>query len=284
MIVFFGTGWLGANFVRAFLRRGETVHVWNRTAEKARALEAEGAKAFDDPAEAARGAARVHLTLSDDASVDDVLERARSGFGPAVSIVDHTTTSPTGTRARVRRWDERQIAFQHAPVFMGPQNALEGSGVMMASGDKGRFDALAPELAKMTGKLVYLGPAPDRAAAFKLFGNLFLIMLTGGIGDVLALAKAVGVEPAEAAKIFDLFNPATQVGGRVKRVLDGDLTKPSWELSMARKDARLMMTEAEQAGVALTVVPAIAALMDRYIAQGHGNHDWMVIARDALGH
>jgi 3-hydroxyisobutyrate dehydrogenase len=166
---------------------------------------------------------------------------------------------------------------------MGPQNALEGSGAMMASGDKGRFDALAPELAKMTGKLVYLGPASDRAAAFKLFGNLFLIMLTGGIGDVLALAKAVGVEPAEAAKIFDLFNPATQVGGRVKRVLDGDLTKPSWELSMARKDARLMMTEAEQAGVALTVVPAIAALMDRYIAQGHGSEDWMIIARDAMG-
>jgi 3-hydroxyisobutyrate dehydrogenase len=283
MIAFFGTGWLGANFVRAFLRRGETVHVWNRTPEKARALEAEGAKAFDDPAEAARGAARIHLTLSDDASVDDVLERARVGFAPGVHVVDHTTTTPTGTLARVRRWDERQIAFQHAPVFMGPQNALEGSGAMLGSGDKARFEALVPELAKMTGKLVYLGGAPERAAAFKLFGNLFLMTLTGAIGDVFALAKAVGVEPAQAATIFDIFNPATQVGARAKRALEGDLTKPSWELAMARKDARLMMTEAEQAGVALTVVPAMAALMDRYIAEGHGKEDWMIIARDALG-
>jgi 3-hydroxyisobutyrate dehydrogenase len=283
MIAFFGTGWLGANFVRAFLRRGETVNVWNRTAAKARALEAEGAKAFDDPAEAARGAARVHLTLSDDAAVDDVLERARVGFEPSVYVVDHTTTTPTATRARVRRWEERQVAFQHAPVFMGPQNALEGSGTMLASGDKARFEALVPELAKMTGKLVFLGPVPERAAAFKLLGNLFLMSLTGAVGDVLALGKAVGVEPAQAATIFEIFNPATQVGARVKRVLEGDLTKPSWELSMARKDARLMMTEAEQAGVALTLVPAIAALMDRHIAQGHGNDDWMIIARDAIG-
>ena len=64
-IAFFGMGLLGANFVRALLRRGETVHVWNRSVEKARALEGDGAKSFDDPAEAARGATRVHLTLSD---------------------------------------------------------------------------------------------------------------------------------------------------------------------------------------------------------------------------
>jgi len=46
---------------------------------------------------------------------------------------------------------------------MGQKNALESSGVMMASGDKARFDALEPHLAKMTGKLVYLGPLPERA-------------------------------------------------------------------------------------------------------------------------
>src|SRR5579871_3276725 len=123
MIAFLGTGLLGANFTRALLRRGESVQVWNRTPAKARALEADGAKAFDDPADAVRGAARVHLTLSDDAAVDDVLERARPGFAPGVILVDHTSTAPSGTRARAQRWEERKVAFQHAPVFMGPQNA-----------------------------------------------------------------------------------------------------------------------------------------------------------------
>ncbi len=279
-IAFFGMGLLGANFVRALLRRGETVHVWNRSVEKARALESDGAKSFDDPAEAARGATRVHLTLSDDAAVDAVLERARAGFGAGVTLVDHTTTAPTGTAARAARWAERGVAFQHAPVFMGPPNALDGTGVMLASGQRARYDALAPELSKMTGKLVWLGEAPERAAVFKLMGNAFLMALTGGIGDMLALGKSGGVAPADAMGLFDFFNPGATIGARAKRVLE--LDRASWELSMARKDARLMMEEASRAGVALTLVPAVAALMDRHIARGRGGDDWTVIAKDAL--
>ena len=59
MIAFYGMGLLGSSFVRAALRRGVEVQVWNRTASKAEALVAAGARAFADPAEAARGAERV---------------------------------------------------------------------------------------------------------------------------------------------------------------------------------------------------------------------------------
>ncbi|HTQ43427.1 MAG TPA: NAD(P)-dependent oxidoreductase [Polyangiaceae bacterium] len=282
MIAFFGTGLLGSGFVRALRRRGETVHVWNRTASKARALEADGAVAFDDPAEAARGAARVHLTLSDDHAVDDVLERARAGIGPAAVIVDHTTTSVQGAAAREKRWRERGIALQHAPVFMGPQNALESTGTMLASGDEALFRRLQPDLEKMTGKLVYLGPRPERAAAFKLMGNLFLMMMTSGITEMLSLAKAIGIPAAEAATLFDVFNPGTSIGFRVKRVLEGDFAHPSWELSMARKDARLMMEEAQRGGRTLAVLPALASEMDRWIARGHASDDWTVIAKESI--
>ncbi|HEY1693190.1 MAG TPA: NAD(P)-dependent oxidoreductase [Polyangiaceae bacterium] len=282
MIAYFGTGLLGTGFVRALRKRGEDVHVWNRTASKAKALEADGAKAFDDPADAARGAARVHLTLSDDAAVDETLERARPGFAKDVVLVDHTTTSPTGTAARAARWDERGVAFQHAPVFMGPQNALESTGIMLASGDEARFESLRPHLAKMTGKLVYLGPQPSRAACFKLFGNAFLMCMTAGIVDVLALGKALGLEAKDAATIFDAFNPAATIGARVGRILEGDFAHPSWELSMARKDARLMLEEAKRGDVSLTLIPALAAVMDRWIARGHAQDDWTVIATDVV--
>src|SRR5450631_2299877 len=104
MIAFLGAGLLGSGFVRALRGRGENVNVWNRTVAKASALEAHGAKAFADPALAVQGAARVHLALSDDVAVDDVLERARPSLAKNVVIVDHTTTSPTGTKARAERW------------------------------------------------------------------------------------------------------------------------------------------------------------------------------------
>ena len=119
MIAFFGTGLLGSGFVRALLRRGETVHVWNRTADKAHLLEAHGARVFEDPAAAAQGVTRVHLSLSDDSAVDEVLERALPGLALNTVLVDHTTTSAVGTAARVERWIARGFPFVHAPVFMG---------------------------------------------------------------------------------------------------------------------------------------------------------------------
>ena len=282
MIAFFGMGLLGSNFARASLRRGERVQVWNRTAEKAHALAPDGAIVGVDPAAAAKGAARIHVLLSDDAAVDDVLERARPGLEPGVVIVDHTTTSVSGTRERIARFQAAGITFQHVPVFMGPVNARDGTGVMLTSGDIARVEQLRPALEKMTGKLVYLGPDPTRAAAFKLFGNLFLMFVTAGLGELLTLAKSLDIPPEEAVTLFDSFNPGLTIGPRVQRVLAAQFDQPSWELAMARKDARLMLEEGERGGVPLQVLPAIAALMDRFIARGHEHDDWTVIAKDAL--
>ena len=282
MIAFLGMGLLGSNFVRALRKRGEQVQVWNRSPDKAQALAAVGAIPLSDVAQAVRGASRIHLTLSDDAAVDDVLERARPGLAAGVVLIDHTTTSPAGTRARAARWAERGVAFQHAPVFMAPQNALESSGVMLASGERARFAALEPELSKMTGKLVYLGAEPERAAAFKLLGNSFLMFLTAGITAFFGLAKGIGIAPQETANPFPHFNPAVTLPSRLARVLEARWDDPSWELAMARKDARLMLEAAEQGGSVLHVLPQIAALMDAYIARGHSRDDWTVVAKDSL--
>jgi 3-hydroxyisobutyrate dehydrogenase len=282
MLAFLGMGLLGSNFVRALRRRGEAVQVWNRSADKARALAEVGATPCADPEAAVRGAQRVHLTLSDDAAVDAVLERALPGLAPGVVIIDHTTTAPSSTRTRAQHWAERGIAFQHAPVFMAPQNALDGTGVMLASGERARFDTLISELSPMTGKVVYLGPEPERAAAFKLLGNSFLMFMTAGFADFFALAKSLGVAAPEAAKLFDFFNPAVALPARLQRILAADFANPSWELAMARKDARLMMEEAARSGGSLAVLPAIAQAMDQFIARGHGKDDWTVIAKDSL--
>jgi 3-hydroxyisobutyrate dehydrogenase len=275
-------GLLGSNFVRALRQRGEPVQVWNRSAAKAEALKEIGASVCVDPASAVRGALRVHVTLSDDAAVDDVLEQARPGLAKDVTIVDHSTTSPGGTRERALRWAERGVSFQHAPVFMGPKNALDATGVMLASGERARFEALEPALAKMTGKLLYLGEQPERAAAFKLLGNSFLMFLTAGLADFFTLAKGMNIPAKEASELFSYFNPGLTLPTRIDRMLGADFAHPSWELAMARKDARLMLEEAERAGLTLAVLPAIAKTMDAFIERGHGHDDWTVIAKDAL--
>src|SRR5437868_4262208 len=106
-IAFFGTGLMGTGFVRRLRANGHDVNVWNRTVEKARALEADGAHVFADPDTALAGAERIHLSLADDASVDAVLEPLAERIPQGTWIVDHTTTAVTPTAERVKRWDAR---------------------------------------------------------------------------------------------------------------------------------------------------------------------------------
>jgi len=282
MKAFLGTGLLGSNFVKAMLKRGETVQVWNRTASKAKALEATGAKAFDLVADAVKGATIIHLTLKDDATVNEVLESASSGFSPGAILIDHTTTSAEGAIERTNYWKEKGFTYLHAPVFMGPPNALESTGNMLVSGDQELIAQVTPELEKMTGKLINLGPETGKAAGIKLIGNLFLISLTAGLSDVLALAKGLGIDSADVASLFSNWNPGAGVPARFDKIRAGDFSKPSWELDMARKDAGLMIEAAKVNGVNLTVLPAVAAQMDKYTNEGHGSDDWSIIAKDNL--
>src|SRR6185312_4287069 len=255
-IAYFGTGLLGSGFVRAMLDRGDEVRVWNRTKTKAHALREHGAVVYDDPGQAIRGAEAIHLTLADDASVDAVLEPLAGLIARETTIVDHTTTAPTPTRERVVRWRERAIAFVHAPVFMGPKNAREATGIMMISGDAALRARVKPSLERMTGQVVELGKDPGEAAAFKLMGNLMLVFTVAGLADMYRFADAIGIAPREAHKLFSFFMPVNAINFRGKDMAHGDFT-PHWELQMARKDVRLMLEEAKRHGEDLAVLPEI---------------------------
>src|SRR5689334_20224577 len=128
-IAFFGTGLMGTGFVRGLLGRGHDVVVWNRTSAKLAPLVAEGAQAATDPAEAARGAERVFLSLSDDTAVDATLAALLPALPAEVPIIDLTTTAPLPTRARGERLRAAGRPFLHAPVFMGPDNARKAEGM-----------------------------------------------------------------------------------------------------------------------------------------------------------
>jgi 3-hydroxyisobutyrate dehydrogenase len=278
-IAFLGTGLMGTGFVRRMLAQGHAVRVWNRSTARAQALSEHGAEVYADAADAVRGATRVHLSLADDASVDAVLEPLADVIDPAAWIVDHTTTATTPTAARAARWAARGRRFVHAPVFMGPGNAADGTGVMLLSGDQATCDAVQPLLAPMSGKVVWLGAEPERAASFKLFGNLTLIGIAGVLGDVARLAHAVGIPPVDAMGLFNHFNPGTSLPVRAARIATGPFEPASFEVAMARKDVRLMIEEAGRHGVDLAVMPAIAALYDAAIARGEGAMDTTAAVR-----
>jgi 3-hydroxyisobutyrate dehydrogenase-like beta-hydroxyacid dehydrogenase len=273
---FLGTGLLGSAFVEAAAKRGDRITVWNRTAGKARALEAFGARAVDSPADAVRGVRLVHLVLKDDAVVDQVVEALRPGLEEGAIIVDHTTTQPALTAERSRRLNAEGVRYLHCPVFIGPAAARATQGTVLAAGPRALFDAVEPELARMAAKVWYCGERPDLAAVYKLCGNAFIIGINALVADVFTVAGASDVPAADVLPVLELFNPAAVITGRARSMIAGDFS-PSFELAMARKDVRLMM---ETAGTApLSALPGIAERMDALIAEGHGGDDLAVMGR-----
>ncbi|MCA9552403.1 MAG: NAD(P)-dependent oxidoreductase [Myxococcales bacterium] len=279
-IAFLGTGLIGAGLAEAAARRGLHVTVWNRTRAKAEAIP--GAHVADSPEAAVAGAVRIHIALTDDAVVqavlDQVLAHAPEALASAV-VVDHTTTGPEPTAARAKALAERGIRYLHAPVFMSPQMCKDAAGVMLAAGPKSTYQAVAGALAEMTGKVQYLGEEPGRAAAFKLFGNAMIFFVVQGLSDVFAMAKNLGISAEDARSLFDTFSPVGVLQYRGANMARGDYAA-AFELTMARKDARLML---EAAGAEATPgLEAIAARMDDLIQRGFGANDLGVLAVDAV--
>jgi 3-hydroxyisobutyrate dehydrogenase len=278
-IAFLGTGLLGGAFAEAAAKRGDTVTAWNRSPDKVQALAQFGVKAAASPAEAVRGATRVHLVLKDDAVVEEVIGAARPGLARDVVVIDHTTTLPALTAQRAQRLNSEGIKYLHCPVFMGPPAARKALGSMLACGPQAIFDSVKAELAKMTGRLEYLGERPDLAAVEKLFGNAMIIGVSAVMADILTIAQANNVPGEEAVKLLGLLDLNGMVSGRGGNMVKGNFT-PTFELSMARKDVRLMLETCGKRPLA--ALPGIAARMDQLIAAGHGGQDPSVFAIDAV--
>lgn len=278
-IAFLGTGLLGSGLIEAAAKRGDHITAWNRTLEKARALEQFGVTVAATPADAARGAARVHLVLKDDAVVNDVIAALRPGLSATAIIVDHTTTQPALTAERARRLNAEGVRYIHCPVFIGPAAARQGQGTIMASGPQALFDEIREPLSRMAERVEYFGERPDLAAVNKLCGNAFIIGMAALVADVFAVAAGAHVTPAEALNVVGFFNPAAIITGRGKSMAAANYT-PSFELAMARKDIRLMIETAAEKPLA--TLPGIAARMDQLIGEGYGAADLAVVGKESI--
>lgn len=278
-IAFLGTGLLGSGLAEAAAKRGDRVTVWNRTLDKARALEQFGIRVAESPADAVRGATRVHLVLKDDAVVDEVVAALRPGLSASTIVVDHTTTQPALTAQRARRLNASGVRYIHCPVFIGPAAARHQQGTIMASGPGPLFDEIRDALTHMAERVEYFGERPDLAAVYKLCGNAYIIGVAGLLADVFAVGSAAGLAPTDTINVLELFKPTGIIAGRGRSMATGNFA-PSFELAMARKDIRLMLETVGKEPLA--VLPGLAKRMDALIAEGHAAEDVAVLGKESI--
>jgi 3-hydroxyisobutyrate dehydrogenase len=276
VIALLGTGIMGAGMGRNVLRAGMPLRAWNRTRSKAEGLAADGATVCDSPADAVRGADIIVTMLADGPTVRDVMEAAAGGLSPGqvwaqTSTVGVASLEPLAALAR-----DHGVIFLDSPVLGTRQPAERGQLVVFAAGSgeasPGARERVAPLFGAIGQKTVWLDGV-GAATRLKLVANSWVLALTSAIGESLALARGLGVDP-------DLFLQAVSGGPldcpylhvKADAILGGDFT-PSFSVSLAEKDTRLILEAGQTAGLRMDVTSAAAERFRRAAAAGHAAED-----------
>ena len=272
-----GRGCWEAGSRKGLLNRGGTeVVVWNRTASRLEPLVAMGATAAESPAEAVRGADRVHLVLLDDDSVDAIIAECQAALHPDAVILDHTTNLPARVAARAAALDAAGLRYLHAPVMMGPGAARDAKGLMLLAGPAARVALVREALLPMTGEVWHVGERADLAAVYKLFGNAGSLSVVGVLADIMRMADAAGVPRTGVLEMLAKVNLNGPLSMRGNMMVSGTY-EPNFTLDVARKDLRLMLETLD--GAKAPMLQALAGHMDDALAKGLAKEDFAILGK-----
>nr|WP_168222802.1 NAD(P)-dependent oxidoreductase [Streptomyces xiamenensis] len=269
-----GTGIMGAAMARNLCRAGHDVRVWNRTRAKAEPLAADGARVAENPADAVAGADTVLTMLYDGPATLDAMRAAADGLAEGTVWLQSTTAGTDSLPLLLDLARERGLTFVDAPVLGTRAPAEAGELTTLIAGPTEVWERIEPVLDAVGSRIVWVGERPGQATRLKLVCNTWVLAVTHGAAETLALAEGLGVN-------FDQFLDAIAGGSldmgylRAKStaVRTRSLTPPSFAVDTAEKDARLIVAAGQEAGVLLDATAAGAERFRRAAAQGHAAED-----------
>jgi 3-hydroxyisobutyrate dehydrogenase-like beta-hydroxyacid dehydrogenase len=282
-VAFFGTGNMGLPMARNLLRAGHSLAVWNRTRERARPLEAEGARIAATPADAARGCEAMVTMLADDRAVEEALFDGALHALPEDAV--HAGMSTVSVALSKRLAEEHGVRGQGyvaAPVFGRPEAAAEKRLWVVAAGPPGQVERCRPLFDAIGRGVSVVGAQPEAANAVKLAGNLSIAAVIETLAEAYALAGKYGVAPRT---LLDTINSAlfasplyANYGGIIA---DGRFEPPGFRLRLGLKDVRLLLEAAESVSQPLPLASLVRDRMLAAMAHGMENSDWSAFARMA---
>ncbi|GAA2456603.1 NAD(P)-dependent oxidoreductase [Streptomyces pulveraceus] len=273
VVAVLGTGIMGSGMARSLLRAGLDVRAWNRTGSRAAPLAADGATVTETAEEAVRGADVVLTMLNDGPAVAAALAAASGGVHAGQILLQSSTVGPDAGADLAQRAADLGLVYLDAPVSGTRQPAEQGALTVFVAGPSAARAAVDPVLDAIGQRTVWVGEVPGAASRLKLVVNTWVITMVNNIAECLNLAEGLGVDPQtflDAVKGGPL--DSSYLHGKSAAVLSGDLT-PSFALSTALKDTRLILDAAASAGVRLDLVEASADRFARAEAAGHGGED-----------
>lgn len=275
-ITVIGLGSMGATIARLYLEQGHEVTVWNRSADKAAPLVAQGAVLADSAATAVRASHVVLMCVYDYRAADAIL--GAEGVAAAMDgrlLVQLTTGSPQDARD-AQAWAQRHGAtFLEGAIQAAPEQMGQGDTPILMSGDEKVFRAVEPLLAVLGGGIVYLGEKISNAAAMDLatLSTIYGTML--GFLHGARVAESEGFDVAEfgriVAGIMPTFAGFLQHEGAV--IQSGDFKISQSPMRISVEATQRILQTARESGINSEFPAFAAGLFQRADAAGLGGEE-----------
>jgi 3-hydroxyisobutyrate dehydrogenase len=174
----------------------------------------------------------------------------------------------------------RGVTIVDCPVIGTKQPAEQGKLIVLAAGPDDAREPCEPVFDAIGQKTVWF-QRPCGASRMKVVVNSWILALTGGLAETIAVARALEVDPRDFLEIIDgapMDSPYAQLKG--KAMVDRSY-EPAFPLRLAAKDAALVEEAAKAGGFDPEILQTIRSLYDRAAADGHADED-MAAVHEAL--
>ena len=256
------------------------VRAFDPTPERAALASERGVKAAASAREAARGADVVLLAVRNSAQLDSALfgdDGVAAVLTPGAVILLTSTIGIEPVRQVAARLADAGFHLVDAPVSGGPVRAGNGTLLITVGATDEAFDKVAPVLEVLAGTLKRMGPRPGDGQAMKTVNQLLCGVHIAAGAEALALARALGLDPAAALETLGAGAAESfMLGDRGPRMLqaydDGGAEVRS-RLDIFVKDMGIVTGAAKAVHLATPVAAAAEQLFLLGEARGLGASD-----------
>lgn len=242
-IGFIGLGIMGQPMSRHLLQAGFPLTVYNRTAAKAQALVAMGAKLAESSDAVAADSEIIITMLPDTPDVEAVLfgqNGVYEGLSAGKIVVDMSTISPEATVQFAARLREKQCELLDAPVSGGENGAIAGTLTIMVGGNEQAFQKCWPLFQAMGRNIVHLG-SNGNGQRTKLVNQVICALNILAMSEGLHLAERIGLDTEKALQVVSSGAAGSwMLSNLAPRILQNDF-QPGFMIKLQQKDLRLAM-------------------------------------------
>jgi len=274
-----GTGMLGEAVGLHLLNVGYEVNVFNRTKEKMNSLKEKGGNIMESPRQVGENSDLVITIVKDADAVKEVVfgkSGIISGKHDGMCIADMSTVNPNTTREISKQVTDNGVDYMEIPVMGGPNVAIDGKLVIMASGEKETFEKFKTVFESIAEQSFYLGET-GTAHSIKLAMNLQIAMLALSLSEGITLTKKAGFDPEVFLKILNstYFKTGMSEGKAYKMINEN--VEPTFTLANLKKDLDTINDAAESCDAELPMAKIARKIYANATNAGFGDIDYTCI-------